>query len=176
MGLRLGTFVDPENTGDYPVELARERKAAFAATVCLAIGRPVQRDLRLEGARDSSDGTGKLDAPSGKVDIADGEAVPSGKLPHGLHILLGSTVGGAVLLSRQTTGRGLGPAQVHGRRGPGLRVYISNAIVSGGVTVAPRERLSREFRHRPHLRSSWRSRLAALPQIHFPDGQIGRAA
>jgi hypothetical protein len=71
MRLRLGTFVDPENAGDYAVELSWQRKPALPATVSFSIGRAVEGDLRLEGTADRAHGTRKLDAPPGKVDLAD---------------------------------------------------------------------------------------------------------
>jgi hypothetical protein len=79
MGLRLGTLVDPEHTGDYAVELRWQREAAHSATVWLAAGRPVEGDRRLERTRNGAHRTGKLHTASGKVDIADGEAVVSRK-------------------------------------------------------------------------------------------------
>jgi hypothetical protein len=154
MGLRLGTFVDPENTRDYAVELSWQRKPALPTTVCLPIGRPVKGDLRLEGTRDRAERTGKLGTPPGKVDIAHGEAVFGCKLPHSLDILLSRAVSGAVLLSREAPGRRLCSPQIYGYGRSGLRVHISDAIMQGGVTVASSERLTREFRHTCHLRPS----------------------
>jgi hypothetical protein len=76
-----------------------------------------------------------------------------------LDICLGRAMSGAVLLARETPGRRLGASQIYRYSRSAPRVHISDAIMQRGVTVAPRQRYTREFGHISHLRPSRLIRL-----------------